>query len=58
MTQYLRRIATALMLIGALCSGQAAIAKDWPTQSIRIVLPYPPGGASDVTARLLGMRMG
>jgi len=46
------------MLIGALCSGQAAIAKDWPTQPIRIVLPYPPGGASDVTARLLGMKMG
>lgn len=58
MTRYLRPIATALMLIGALCSGQAAIAKDWPTQPIRIVLPYPPGGASDVTARLLGMKMG
>lgn len=58
MTRYPRRIATALMLIGALCSGQAAIAKDWPTQPIRIVLPYPPGGASDVTARLLGMKMG
>lgn len=59
MTRYPRRMATALMLIVALCSGgQAAIAKDWPTQPIRIVLPYPPGGASDVTARLLGMKMG
>ena len=58
MTRYPRRMATALMLIVALCSGgQAAIAKDWPTQPIRIVLPYPPGGASDVTARLLGMKM-
>lgn len=58
MTQYLRRVATLLMLIGSLCSGQTAIANDWPTKPIRIILPYPPGGASDVTARLLGMKMG
>lgn len=45
-------------LIGALCAGQGAIAEDWPTQPVRIVLPYPPGGASDVTARLLGQKMG
>jgi len=35
-----------------------AVAKDWPTQPVRIILPYPPGGASDVTARLLGAKMG
>ena len=57
MTQYLCRIATTLMFFGALFGSQAAMAKDWPTQPIRIVLPYPPGGASDVTARLLGMKM-
>ena len=57
MTRYLCRIATALMFFGALFGGQTAMAKDWPTQPMRIVLPYPPGGASDVTARLLGMKM-
>ena len=58
MTRHLRHLATAALLIGALCAGQGAIAKDWPTQPVRIVLPYPPGGASDVTARLLGQKMG
>jgi len=29
-------------------------AAEWPSQPIKIVLPYPPGGASDVTARLIG----
>jgi tripartite-type tricarboxylate transporter receptor subunit TctC len=46
------------MVAGALFGTQAAIARDWPTQPVRIVLPYPPGGASDVTARLLGTKMG
>jgi len=46
------------MLAGSLCSSQMAVAKDWPTQPVRIILPYPPGGASDVTARLLGAKMG
>jgi len=58
MNRILCRIATLLMLAGSLCSSQMAVAKDWPTQPVRIILPYPPGGASDVTARLLGAKMG
>jgi tripartite-type tricarboxylate transporter receptor subunit TctC len=29
----------------------------YPSKAIRIVVPYPPGGASDVTARLLGQKL-
>ena len=35
----------------------AAIAQEYPAKPIRFVVPYPPGGASDVTARVLGQRM-
>lgn len=32
-----------------------AAAQNWPArQPIRFIVPYPPGGASDVTARVLG----
>jgi tripartite-type tricarboxylate transporter receptor subunit TctC len=35
-----------------------AHAQAWPTrQPIRFVIPYPPGGASDVTARILGAKL-
>ena len=40
----------------ALFAGAAA-AQDYPSKPVRILVPYPPGGASDVTARVLADKL-
>jgi tripartite-type tricarboxylate transporter receptor subunit TctC len=47
-------LAAALLTVGTIGLARAA----WePTQPVRIVVPYPPGGASDVAARLISDRL-
>lgn len=35
----------------------AAFAQDWPAKPIRIIVPYPPGGFTDTTARVVGQKL-
>ena len=44
-----KAIAVALGLLAAAC----AWAEDWPTKPVRFIVPYPPGGGTDVIARIL-----
>jgi tripartite-type tricarboxylate transporter receptor subunit TctC len=45
----------ASMLAGA--SG-AALAQSYPARPIRLIIPYPPGGAGDIVGRLLANKLG
>ena len=53
-----RRLLQAALAGTVLAGGPAPRAAAWPTQPLRIVLPFAPGGTSDVVARLLGEKLG
>src|SRR5438477_5605653 len=39
------------------CPAIAASAHDWPAKPVRFIVPYPPGGGTDVIARIVQSRL-
>jgi tripartite-type tricarboxylate transporter receptor subunit TctC len=46
-----------VVALAALALAGPAIAQEYPTKPVRILVPYPPGGASDVTARIVADKL-
>lgn len=49
-----RTIAGAVAVVAAFMSLSPVLAQDYPTRSVRIVVPFPPGGTADAMPRIIG----
>jgi tripartite-type tricarboxylate transporter receptor subunit TctC len=49
--------ASRILTIAALCLVSAANAETYPAKPIRFIVPFPPGGPTDVLARVLGQKL-
>src|SRR5690348_9066646 len=47
----------AIGLVGLIWPAGGASALDYPARPVRFVVGYPPGGATDILARLIGQRL-
>jgi tripartite-type tricarboxylate transporter receptor subunit TctC len=46
-----------LLTLSALLAPLQASAQRWPDKPVRLVVPYPPGGPTDIVARVVGERL-
>jgi tripartite-type tricarboxylate transporter receptor subunit TctC len=46
-----------IVLLSCLLGAVAAQAQDWPAKPVHFVVPYPPGGGTDVIARIVQSRL-
>jgi tripartite-type tricarboxylate transporter receptor subunit TctC len=46
------------LLFAVLAAPLIALAQAWPAKPIRLVVPYPPGGSTDLLARSIGVKVG
>ena len=52
----MKRLAIAALAVAAFAG--AAHAQQWPTKPVRVIVNVAPGGVADITARVLGARLG
>ena len=51
------RFATTIALVAGLALSAAAAAQSWPQKPVRFIVPFPPGGATDISARMVGQKL-
>src|SRR3954469_18112549 len=53
----MKRVLQRLGITFAALIAATALAQAWPAKPIKIIVPYPPGGTSDILARAVGQKL-
>ncbi len=56
--RFLRRVLPLVALAAAAWCAPAAGAQDYPSRPVTLIVPYPAGGGTDLTARYLAQKLG
>ena len=49
----MHKLTAAMLMLLALASATSAVAQQYPTKTVKIIVAHPPGGTTDITARIL-----
>ena len=52
----IRYVASSVLCLSALIGPHQAAAQSWPAKPVRIIVPFPPGGGTDIQGRILGKK--
>ena len=53
----MKRTRIILLVLAAACGTTIAMAQGYPSKSIRLIVPFPPGGGSDIIARVSAQKL-
>ena len=57
-TKRFRLTFSSIAVAGLLFGASGAFAEAWPSRSIKLIVPFPPGGAADIVARVYADKLG